>query len=117
MTQCLETQSLKTSLNPDQLEAVEYTDGPLLILAGAGSGKTTVLVLRTQHILELKKAKPEEVVVLTFTNKAARELKGRVSEVVPNGKKLVTGTFHAFGLNFFKKTSQTSRSSHALWGY
>jgi len=95
--------SSSSTLNPDQLEAVFATDGPLLILAGAGSGKTTVLVSRTQRIIELKKAKPEEVVVLTFTNKAARELKERVSLAVPKGKKLVTGTFHAFGLNFLKK--------------
>ena len=90
-------------LNSDQLEAVNCVKGPLLILAGAGSGKTTVLVSRTQKILELKLARPEEVVVLTFTNKAARELKDRVAQAVPNGKKLVTGTFHAFGLNFLKK--------------
>ena len=102
MTQRSETSSFN-KLNPDQLEAVKCTDGPLLILAGAGSGKTTVLVSRTQRILELGKAKPEEVVVLTFTNKAARELKDRVGQAVPNGKKLVTGTFHAFGLNFLKK--------------
>ena len=91
-------------LNPEQQEAVLHDHGPLLILAGAGSGKTTVLVSRTGRLIQQKIAKPEEILVLTFTNKAARELKHRVSHKLgPIGGKIWAGTFHSFGLNFLKK--------------
>ena len=91
-------------LNPEQREAVLHTRGPLLILAGAGSGKTTVLVSRTGHILQYEKIKPSEICVLTFTNKAARELKHRVAaKIGPHGKDLWTGTFHSFGLRILKR--------------
>jgi DNA helicase-2/ATP-dependent DNA helicase PcrA len=91
-------------LNPEQREAVLHTKGPLLILAGAGSGKTTVLVSRTGRILQSKKVNPAEICVLTFTTKAARELKHRVANKVgPRGKELWTGTFHSFGLKILRK--------------
>jgi superfamily I DNA/RNA helicase len=91
-------------LNPEQREAVFHTEGPLLILAGAGSGKTTVLVSRTGHILQSQKVKASEICVLTFTTKAARELKHRVSvKVGPAAKELWTGTFHSFGLKLLRK--------------
>lgn len=91
-------------LNEEQKAAVECLYGPLLILAGAGSGKTTVLVSRTGNMLEQKVAKPEEICVLTFTNKAARELVHRVGvKLGPVSKKLWTGTFHSFGLQILRK--------------
>lgn len=91
-------------LNDEQKVAVLTTDGPLLILAGAGSGKTSVLVSRTGHILSQKKAEPEEVLVLTFTNKAAKELNERVgAKLKLKKRKIKTGTFHSFGLDFLKK--------------
>ncbi len=93
-----------SGLNPEQREAVLHTEGPLLILAGAGSGKTTVLVSRTGNILESTGVKPEEICVLTFTNKAARELKHRVG--VKMGSKaqgIWTGTFHSFCLRLLRK--------------
>ncbi len=94
-------------LNPEQREAVLHTQGPLLILAGAGSGKTTVLVSRTGHILQSEGIEPSEICVLTFTTKAAKELKHRVAaKVGPRGKDLVTGTFHSFGLNILRKYHQ-----------
>lgn len=97
------------NLNEEQQEAVLHTEGPLLILAGAGSGKTTVLVSRTGYILTQKLAKPEEVLVLTFTNKAARELKERVSHKLgPQSKKVWAGTFHGWGLEFLKKNFKTA---------
>ena len=93
-----------TGLNPEQQEAVSHDHGPLLILAGAGSGKTTVLVSRTGRLIQQGVAKPEEILVLTFTNKAARELKHRVSKKLgPVGQKIWAGTFHSFGLHFLKK--------------
>lgn len=91
-------------LNDEQVQAVKSTEGPLLILAGAGSGKTTVLVSRTGHIISQKLASPSEILVLTFTNKAAKELNERVTKRLSLKKeKIWTGTFHGFGLEFLKK--------------
>ncbi len=91
-------------LNPEQREAVLHTRGPLLILAGAGSGKTTVLINRTGHILQTEKIRSSEMCVLTFTTKAARELKHRVSSRIGgHASDLWTGTFHSFGLRILRK--------------
>ncbi|MCX7978803.1 MAG: ATP-dependent helicase, partial [Bdellovibrionaceae bacterium] len=94
-------------LNPEQARAVEHNYGPMLILAGAGSGKTTVLVSRTGRLIEERVAAPEEILVLTFTNKAARELKHRVSQRLgAQARGLWAGTFHSFGLRFLKIHAQ-----------
>ncbi len=82
-----------TSLNPQQREAVLYTDGPALILAGAGSGKTRVLVGKVLNLIESKNALPREIVMITFTNKAAREMKERIGHGYRLG---FIGTFHSF---------------------
>ena len=93
-----------SGLNPEQREAVLHTEGPLLILAGAGSGKTTVLVSRTGNILQSTRTKAEEICVLTFTNKAARELKHRVGvKMGPSAQGIWTGTFHSFCLRMLRK--------------
>lgn len=97
-------------LNPEQREAVLQTSGPLLILAGAGSGKTTVLVSRTGQLLETAGVKASEICVLTFTTKAARELKHRVSlKVGSSARELWSGTFHSFGLNILRKYHMQAR--------
>lgn len=91
-------------LNPEQASAVQHNYGPLLILAGAGSGKTTVLVSRTGRLIDEKVASADKICVLTFTNKAAKELKHRVSiKVGPKAKGLWAGTFHSFGLQLLRK--------------
>lgn len=91
-------------LNPEQQKAVKHNFGPLLILAGAGSGKTTVLVSRTGRLISERVAKANEICVLTFTNKAARELKHRVGAKLGNtGKGLWAGTFHSFGLQILRR--------------
>jgi DNA helicase-2/ATP-dependent DNA helicase PcrA len=92
-------------LNPEQVKAVEHDFGPLLILAGAGSGKTTVLVSRTGRMIEEKIARADEICVLTFTNKSAKELKHRVAAKVGSQVKkgLWAGTFHSFGLQILRR--------------
>src|SRR5919198_176239 len=85
-------------LNAAQREAVTHDTGPLLIVAGAGTGKTTVITRRIAYLIEQGKARPEEILALTFTDKAAAEMEARVDELVPYGYADVEiATFHAFG--------------------
>lgn len=87
--------ALDTQLNPQQLEAVRHFDGPLLIIAGAGSGKTRVLTCRISHLLETGKAAPGEILAITFTNKAAREMRERVGRLVGSTDGMWISTFHS----------------------
>lgn len=85
-----------SNLNDKQQQAVYHTDGPLLILAGAGSGKTTVLVNRVFHIIDSGRARPWQVLAITFTNKAAGELKERLEKAIgPEASDIWASTFHS----------------------
>lgn len=85
-------------LNDAQLQAVTHGEGPLLIIAGAGTGKTRVITHRIAHLIATKRARPEEILALTFTEKAAAEMEERVDVLLPYGFTNVSiSTFHAFG--------------------
>ncbi len=96
------------NLNDKQLEAVNFKDGPLLIVAGAGSGKTKVLTAKIINLLE-KKVPPENILAITFTNKAANEMKKRVGKVL----NLQVSTFHSFGAKLLRSEAPSlKRTAH-----
>src|SRR5436309_10528092 len=93
-------------LSGRQRDAVLHGDGPLLIIAGAGTGKTTVLTRRIAHLISSKRARPEEVLALTFTEKAAVEMAERVDQLIPYGyAETCIGTFHAFGDRILRESA------------
>ena len=92
-----------------QIEAVKHKDGPLLILAGAGSGKTKVLTTRIAYLIKEYGVRPDEILAITFTNKAASEMKERINRLIPNTN-LLACTFHSFGVRIL-------RSNYERLGY
>jgi DNA helicase II / ATP-dependent DNA helicase PcrA len=95
-------------LNPEQRQAVEMLDGPVLVLAGAGTGKTRVLTVRIAHILATGRARPGDILAVTFTNKAAREMKQRVGEIVGGVVEGMPwlGTFHSIGVKILRRHAE-----------
>ena len=89
-------------LNKEQKEAVLNTEGPNLIVAGAGSGKTKVLTTRLMHIINQKKAWPNQILCVTFTNKAAKEMQNRVMTNIKGSSNAVPwlGTFHSISVKY-----------------
>jgi len=88
----------KKILNKEQIEAIEYGQGPLLIIAGAGTGKTTVVTERIKYLITKENISPSEILALTFTEKASREMEARVDEALPLGyANMWISTFHSFG--------------------
>lgn len=97
---------LLSQLNPDQKEAVVYGDGPLLVLAGAGSGKTRVLTSRVVYLLQEMGVSSRQILAITFTNKAAQEMKNRVAELAPEAGDLWICTFHAACLRILRRQAE-----------
>jgi DNA helicase-2/ATP-dependent DNA helicase PcrA len=90
--------ALLRGLNPEQLRAVTHGEGPLLVVAGAGTGKTQVITRRIAWLIATRRARPAEILALTFTDKAAEEMQARVDQLVPYGyTESAISTFHAFG--------------------
>lgn len=96
---------MSSGLNPEQREAVKYIDGPLLVLAGAGSGKTRVITRKIAYLVQECGIKAKNIAAVTFTNKAAREMKSRVAEqlVGTNIRGLTVSTFHNLGLTILRR--------------
>src|SRR5713101_8396200 len=95
-------------LNPEQRLAVETLEGPVLVLAGAGTGKTRVLTTRIAHILATGRARPSDILAVTFTNKAAREMKLRVGAMVGQVVEGMPwlGTFHSIGVKILRRHAE-----------
>src|SRR4051812_27740317 len=95
-------------LNPEQRDAVESVDGPVLVLAGAGTGKTRVLTTRLAHLLATGRARPWELLSVTFTNKAAREMRERITHIIGSQAEGLRwlGTFHSIAAQILRKHAE-----------
>ena len=97
---------LVATLNPAQREAVEHLEGPLLIFAGAGSGKTRVLTTRIANLIANRKVWPDRLLAVTFTNKAAREMRERVGRLVDGAERMWVGTFHHTAVRMLRRDAE-----------
>ncbi len=113
-----ESKNILLQLSSRQQEAVKYIDGPLLVLAGAGSGKTRVLTHKIAWLIAEGEAYPEGITAVTFTNKAAGEMRARINTLVPgkSAARVQAGTFHGWGLKFLMRRSRTVRDMFGING-
>ena len=103
MTDARTDLSYMETLNPEQREAVEHSAGPLLILAGAGSGKTRVITTKIAYLIAEKKIPPESILAVTFTKKAANEMRSRAIALDDRACFAEIRTFHSFGAWFLRR--------------
>ncbi len=102
-----ELEALLAGLNPPQVEAVTHGDGPLLVFAGAGSGKTRVLTTRIAYLIASRRAWPDRILAVTFTNKAAREMRERIARLTPEGAApRWMGTFHSMSVRILRRDGE-----------
>ena len=99
----LQTPGLQIDLNVDQLRAVEHQGGPLLVLAGPGTGKTGALVQRISHLVADRDVSSERILALTFSRRAADEMRARVTAGLPEAEKVEVRTFHSFALSIVRR--------------
>src|SRR4030088_2849581 len=99
-------EELIAGLNQPQREAVNHLEGPLLIFAGAGSGKTRVLTTRIANLIAQRKVWPDRLLAVTFTNKAAREMRERVGRLVPDAERMWVGTFHSSCVRILRRDAE-----------
>jgi len=109
--------SLLTGLNDPQSQAVLHRGGPLLILAGAGSGKTRVITVRIAHLIKEAGIEPRSILAVTFTNKAAAEMRERAAALVPEAAQVMIRTFHAFGAWFLRMHAQDANLKNSFTIY
>ena len=110
--------ALIEGLNPQQIEAVQHAGSPLLVVAGAGSGKTRVLTRRIAYLLAQRNVAPYEVLAITFTNKAAGEMKERVAELVGDrARSMWVSTFHSACVRILRKEAQLLGYSNSFTIY
>lgn len=100
------TRNLLDGMNDKQAEAVACTEGPLLIMAGAGSGKTRVLTHRVAYLIEEKNINPWNILAITFTNKAAREMRERINKLINEGEDIWVSTFHALCVRILRRDAE-----------
>src|SRR3954453_9098133 len=101
-TPALTADDLLDGLNPSQRAAVEHSGGPLLVVAGAGSGKTRVLTRRIAYLINVRDVRPSQILAITFTNKAAGEMKHRVADAVGAAASHWVSTFHSACLRILR---------------
>ena len=100
----MNTDEILKGLNKEQFEAVTHVDGPLLVIAGAGSGKTRVLTHRIAYLIAECNVKPWNIIAITFTNKAAKEMKERIEKIVGDmAKDMWVGTFHSMCVRILRR--------------
>lgn len=100
-----------SALNPEQLEAVRHEGSPLLILAGAGSGKTRVITTKIAWLVRERGVEPESILAVTFTNKAAKEMRDRAAAIEPECARATIRTFHSFGAWFLRRNAKAAAGS------